>query len=173
LVKEMRLRGIRTIEEANGFLEEYLPLYNSRFGVSPKGKGNLHRPVGREVDLDGILCIKTERTLRNDFTVAHHNKLYQVEDPIHTSKVIVQDRLDGSVRITYKNRILKYREINERPEPVKRFSIAIRVRKPPIPEANHPWRKFKYGKRRYERGRPIGFQPRKEDISTLVKTGHF
>jgi len=30
LVKEMRLRGIRTIEEANGFWEDYLPWYNRR-----------------------------------------------------------------------------------------------------------------------------------------------
>jgi len=35
LVKEMRLRGIRTLEEANAFLEEYLPIYNRRFCVNP------------------------------------------------------------------------------------------------------------------------------------------
>jgi hypothetical protein len=159
LVKEMRLRGIRTIEEANCFLEEYLPLYNRRFAVCAKGKDNLHRPVGREVDLDGILCIKTGRALRNDFTVAHNNKLYQIEDHIHTSKVIVEDRLDGSLRITYKNRVLKFKEISERPKPVKPPSIAVRVRKPPTPETNHPWRRFKFGKRRYERGRPIESKP--------------
>ena len=173
LVKEMRLRGIRTIEEANRFLEEYLPVYNRRFAVCAKEEDNLHRPVGKEVDLDGILCIKTERALRNDFTVAHNNKLYQVEDHIHTSKVIVEDRLDGSVRITYKSRALKFREIKERPKRVIPPSISVRVRKPPTPQTDHPWRKFKFGKRRYEKRRPIGFQPRKEDISTLVRTGHF
>jgi hypothetical protein len=159
LVKEMRLRGIWTMEEANRFLEEYLPLYNSRFAVCPQGKDNLHRPVGRGVDLDGILCIKTERTLRNDFTVAHHNKFYQVEDHINTSKVIVQDRLDGSLRITYKNRALRFREISERPKTEKTPSFVVRVRKSSTPETNHPWRKFKFGKHRYERGRPIEFQP--------------
>jgi len=159
LVKEMRLRGIRTIEEANCFLEEYLPVYNRRFAVSPKGKDNLHRPLGREVDLDGILCIKTERTLRNDFTVAHSNKLYQVEDHIHTSKVIVEDRLDGSVRITCKSRTLKFKELRERPKPLTVPSIAARVRRPPTPPTDHPWRDFKFGKHRYERRRPIESQP--------------
>jgi hypothetical protein len=173
LVKEMRLRGIRTIEEANGFLEEYLPVYNKRFTVCAKGKDNLHRPLCKEVDLDGILCIKTERRLRNDFTVAHNNKLYQVKDHLHTSKVIVEDRLDGSLRITYKDRVLKYREITERPRPITPTSSTANVRKPPIPEANHPWRMFKYGRRRYERKRPTNFQPLKEDISILVRTGHF
>jgi hypothetical protein len=159
LVKEMRLRGIRTIEEGNRFLEEYLPVYNRRFAVCPKEKDNLHRPLGREVDLDGILCMKTERTLRNDFTVAHNNKFYQVEDHIHTSKVIVQDRLDGSIRITYKNRDLRFREISERPKPVRPPSTVLKVRKPPTPETNHPWRRFKFGKHRYERGRSIESQP--------------
>jgi hypothetical protein len=159
LVKEMRLRGIRTIEEGNRFLEEYLPVYNRRFAVCPKEKDNLHRPLGREVDLDGILCMKTERTLRNDFTVAHNNKFYQVEDHIHTSKVIVQDRLDGSIRITYKNRDLRFREISERPRTEKKPSCVERVRKSSTPAPNHPWRKFKFGKHRYERGRPIESQP--------------
>jgi len=31
VIKEMRLRGIKTIEEGNRFLEEYLPLYKKRF----------------------------------------------------------------------------------------------------------------------------------------------
>jgi transposase-like protein len=159
LVKEMRLRGIRTIEEANRFLEEYLPLYNSRFAVCPKEKGTLHRPVGRGVNLDEILCIKTKRTLRNDFTVAHNRKLYQVEDKINTSKVMIQDRMDGSIRITYKNRALRFREISERPLTEKKPWPVVRMRKPSTPPTDHPWRSFKFGKHRYERGRPIESQP--------------
>jgi len=159
LVKEMRLRGIRTIEEANGFLEEYLAFYNSRFAVCPREKENLHRPVGRGVNLDAILCIKTERTLRNDFTVAHNRKLYQVQDHIRTPKVMVQDRMDGSLRITYKNRSLRYREITERPIVEKRPSPVVRMRKSSTPPMDHPWRSFKFGKHRYERARPIESQP--------------
>ncbi len=159
LVKEMRLRGIRTIEEANRFLEEYLPLYNSRFAVCPKEKDTLHRPVGRGVNLDEILCIKTKRTLRNDFTVAHNRKLYQVEDKINTSKVMIQDRMDGSIRITYKNRALRFREISERPLTEKKPWPIVRMRKPSAPPTDHPWRSFKFGKHRYERGRPIESQP--------------
>ena len=102
LVKEMRLRGIKTLEEGNQFLEEYLPLYNRRFSVSPKGKDNLHRPLVKGLDLDTILCRRTERALRNDFTVAHNNKLSEIEETIRASMVMVQDRIDGSIRIYYK-----------------------------------------------------------------------
>jgi len=159
LVKEMRLRGIRTLEEANDFLEEYLPIYNRRFSVSPKERENLHRPLGRGWDLDAILCIKTERTLRNDFTVAHNRKLYQVEDKVHTSKVMVQDRMDGSMRITHKDRALRFREITARPTTEKRPLPAVRMRKSSTPPTNHPWRGFKFGKHRYERGRPNESHP--------------
>jgi hypothetical protein len=38
---------------------------------------------------------------------------------------------------------------------------------------NDPWRTFKFGKHRYEQGRPIESQPWKPDISTLVRIGHF
>ena len=159
LVKEMRLRGIRTLEEANAFLGEYLPIYNRRFCVSAKERDNLHRPLGRGLDLDAILCTQTERTLRNDFTVAHNRKLYQVEDKVNTSKVMVQDRMDGSIRITNKNHVLRFREIVERPDREKKVAPVMRMRKSYTPSTNHPWRGFKFGKHRYERGRPIESQP--------------
>jgi transposase-like protein len=159
LVKEMRLRRISTLEEANAFLEAYLPIYNRKFSVRPRERGNLHRPLGRGLDLDAILCIKTERTLRNDFTVAHHRKLYQVEDKVNASKVMVQDRMDGSIRITYKSRPLRFREITERPILEKSASPVVKVRRSSIPSTDHPWRGFKFGKHRYERERPIESQP--------------
>ncbi|NKE73504.1 hypothetical protein [Candidatus Manganitrophus noduliformans] len=69
-MKEMRLAGISSIEAANRFLLEYLPIYNRRFSVKPAQEANLHRPRPDLRVLDQILCIKTEHTLRRDFTVA-------------------------------------------------------------------------------------------------------
>jgi transposase len=40
LVKEMRLQGVKSKEEANVFLETYLPRYNERFGVPPADKAD-------------------------------------------------------------------------------------------------------------------------------------
>ena len=159
LVKEMRLRGIRSIEEGNRFLEEYLPIYNKRFSVSPKEKEDLHRPVPKGVDLDAILCMKTERTLRNDFTVAHHRKLYQVEDTIKASKVMIQDRIDGSLVMTHKGRALRFKEITERPVREREPRAIPKKAESYTPPASHPWRNFKFGKHRYERGRPVESHP--------------
>jgi hypothetical protein len=152
VVKEMRLRGIRTLEEANQFLEEYLPLYNKRFSVCPKEKDNFHRPLSKGLALDTILCVKTERSLRNDFTVAHNKKLYQIEDSVRAAKVVVQERIDGSMRMIYRDQSLRFKEIIERPVREEKAPVMMRRRKPVRPSPNHPWRKsFKFGSHRYER----------------------
>jgi len=156
VVKEMRLRGIRTLQEANQFLEDYLPLYNRRFSVCPKEGDNLHRPLPRGLALDTILCIKTERALRNDFTVAHNKKLYQIEETIKASKVMVQERVDGSMIMTHKGGALRFKEIIERPVREKPQVVRMRTRRPRIPSADHPWRRsYKGGIHPYERGKPI------------------
>jgi hypothetical protein len=38
-------------------------------------------------------------------------------------------------------------------------SLVVRMRKSSTPPTNHPWRGFRFGKHRYERGRPIESQP--------------
>lgn len=159
VIKEMRLRGIRTIEEGNTFLEGYLPLYNKRFSVRPREKEDFHRPLAKGLDLDAILCIKTQRALRNDFTVAHNRKLYQVEDKIHAAKVMVQDRINGSMRIYHKDRALRFKEITARPLRQKKPLVIQKRIKPYTPPTDHPWRSFKFGKHRYERESPIESQP--------------
>ena len=146
LVKEMRLRKIKTIEEANRFLKEYLPVYNKRFAV-PAAKGaDLHRPLPKGIDLDRVLCIKTGRVLRNDFTVAFNNKLYQVEDNVRERKVVVEERIDGSMIIAHKNKVLKFKEITGRlkkEEPKAAYEFKPKRVYAPVP-ANHPWRSFRF-----------------------------
>jgi len=145
LIKEMRLIGIKTIGNANKFLEYYLPIHNKRFSFKAIGDGNLHRELPKGIDLDRILCIKTKRGLRNDFTVRHSKRLYQVIDHVNTKAVIVEDRIDGSMFITYKGTALKHREISERPvrENRQEKKYIFKPKKIYRPPADHPWRKFK------------------------------
>ena len=64
LVKELRLAGITTIEAANRFLDEWLPIYNRRCSVQPAQPADLHRPRPASRELDRSLCITTTRCLR-------------------------------------------------------------------------------------------------------------
>jgi len=145
----MRLQGVKSLEEANEFLEGYLAEYNERFGVSAARPGDLHRPISKRVNLDQIFCLKTERSLRNDFTVAHEGKLYQVEDSIRADKVMVHEKLDGSILLMHKRRLLRFKEIVMRPVREKK-RVLKRKRRIAIPPPDHSWRKFKFGRGKYE-----------------------
>lgn len=146
VIKEMRLKGIKSIKEANKFLKYYLPIYNRRFSVEPMGKTDLHRKVPKHINLDSILSIKTERALRNDFTVTHNRKLYQVLSYTTSKKVIVEERINGKIFISYKGRQLSYREIALRPKKKEepRPYIPVEPKRPYIPPLDHPWKRPLY-----------------------------
>lgn len=99
--------------------------------------------------LDAVFCAKTIRVLRNDFTVAHNNKLYQVEDNPNTTKVTVEERSNGSIHITYRGADLKFREITVRPKKQQK--------EPQVPKESNTalrtaaWRRFRLpGSPRFE-----------------------
>jgi transposase len=146
LIKELRLKGVSTIEGANKLLEWYLDVFNARFAKPAKKDVDLHRKCPEKSVLDGILCIKEERVLRKDSTVRYKNRIYLVTEPIscRVSRVMVEERLDGSIWIKHKDRYLKYREISigdisKREE--KRGSIR-RKKRVYRPGKNHPWKRY-------------------------------
>ena len=147
LIKEMRLAGIKTKDEANKFLEIYLPKHNKKFSISPAKKANLHRKPPGKKELKKILCIQTKRHLRKDTVIQHNSKFYQVEDiPRRRIKaVMVEDRLDGSMRVRNNGSYFKYREIT--PSLITRAPAAqkqaARPKRVYIPPRDHPWRRRK------------------------------
>lgn len=141
LVKEMTLKGINTIDEANRDLDNYLAAHNKRFAVKAKEQDNLHREIPRGLNLDKVLCIRTMRALRNDFTVAHNRKLYQIEKSISSKEVTVEERINGTMLITHNDVKVPFREITARPEKQKKPARMPRHRKGHTPSVYHPWNK--------------------------------
>jgi hypothetical protein len=151
LVKEMRLRGISSIAEANEFLRKYLPIYNRRFAKKAAQRENLYRPIPKGMNLHRILCIKTERTVRNDFTIAHNRKLYQIEEAVQTKKLMVEEYTDGSIAIWCRAQKVKFIQIVVRPEKIQKLQkqSAIPAKRTAItPPKDHPWRRFLYGSKK-------------------------
>ncbi|MGO9611824.1 MAG: ISNCY family transposase [Dissulfurispiraceae bacterium] len=108
LVKEMRLGGISTIEEANRFLQGYLSDYNRKFMVAAVSKEDLHRPLPQGTDLDKILCIRAERTVRNDNTITYNGTLYQIDESLMSKKVTLEQRINGAMRIVSQDKSVAY-----------------------------------------------------------------
>ena len=137
LVKELRLKNISDIETANGFLEEYLPVFNSKFNVIPFDNTDVNVKIDG-VDLDSYLCIKEQRTVKNDNTISYNAKIYQLGSLIRAKTVTIEEHMDGSVHIKYNSTLIKYREIIKRP--VKQIEKIIKIKKIYSPPLDHPWR---------------------------------
>ena len=151
LIKELRLAGISTIEEANQFVEKiFIPKFNDKFAVCPQKKGDLHKPLTKweKDNLDKIFSIQTKRTVSNDFTVRHQGKWYQLGQAQPTlvlkrDKILMEERADGTMFISLRNKYLNYVVLPKRPEKVNQTKVIALTRtksswKPP---ANHPWRR--------------------------------
>lgn len=71
LVKEMRLAGIHSIEEADAWLPGFIADYNRRFAVAAQQSGDAYRPLLHEAaELDLILSLHYRRTLSKNLTLA-------------------------------------------------------------------------------------------------------
>jgi len=141
LVKELRLAGVSTLEAANRFLDGYLPIHNRRFAVPPAQAADLHRPCLAHRELDRILCLKTTRCLRKDFTIAHQGGLYQIHETVRASHVLVEERVNGTLRITHQGRMLGFHAITSRPVKAVEAKKVHPPRCPVTPRPDHPWRK--------------------------------
>ena len=151
LTKELRLAGISTLEQANAFLETYLPKYNARFAVKPFKRTNLHRPVRKSLRLGEIFCIKEFRTISNGFTFQWRNRKFLIKNPSITMKkqrVCIMEHFDGSIKLKLKNKYLKFVEITEKDiqaindsqKAAQKLIKKARVYRP-VP-SNHPWKSF-------------------------------
>jgi transposase len=148
-IKEMRLKNISTIKEANKFAKNYyFPKHNRKFALMAKDKANLHAPVPKGLDLDRIFCIKNKAALRKDFTIQYNNKFYQILDTPRTDRVQVEERLDSKVYIYHKDKELKFKLIDKRPQKPKQDK-QYKPKKRYVPPADHPYKLlFKRLKRR-------------------------
>jgi len=132
LVKELRLAGASTIDEANEVLEKvFLPWFNRRCTVKAQSPNDAHRRLYPSMNLAAILSVQEQRTVAGDYTIRHDNQVYQLLPPAHPGlrggKVIVEQRLDGTRHIRFKRTYLKYK-----PAPVARNEAGA---PPPIPRS--------------------------------------
>jgi hypothetical protein len=147
LVKELRLKGISSIEQANKFLkEEYIAKHNAKFSVAPKSPTNLHRSI-KGYDLNNILCIKEERRINNDLTIRYQGQWFQLLKKQPTlifpkETVGVRKHLDGTITIHQNKSQLNFKPIAQRTEIIKPRKEQVKSTNPWVPGSNHPWKKW-------------------------------
>ena len=108
LVKGLRKAEVRSLEEANRYLElEYLPQWCSRFAQEPANPTDAHRPLRAEHDLAAILSHVEARVVANDYTIRYNNCKYQItrtdiRPGLRGATVRVEERGDDTVWVRFR-----------------------------------------------------------------------
>jgi transposase len=102
LVKALRKAQVRTLEQANAYLEKvFLPLWNERFARSAASEVEGHRGL-EKLDLGSILSVVEQRGVANDYTVQWRGVKWQIPKAairpgLRGSRLRIEQRLDGTM----------------------------------------------------------------------------
>jgi hypothetical protein len=158
LIKEMRVAGICSREDANRFLEDvFIPFWNLRFSVEARESTDAHRALPEGADLLCLFAQTEQRVIRADFTFRYKNQHFQIESAhahpsMPTRKIVVERRHDGSIRFRSQDHYLEPTPIApppppappqappQAPGPPASVQPPVPQRRPPA--ADHPWRRF-------------------------------
>jgi hypothetical protein len=144
---ELRLLGIKTIEEANKALPGLLEQHNRQFQVSTAENGDAYSALPEGVNLEYVFAKRTTRIVGGSNEIAYNNGTYVPIDHGHyfeaRAPVEVRETFKGEVIVLHKGQFVQFRKI----ERAARLSQNIarknvnEMRKPYKPAANHPWRR--------------------------------
>jgi len=161
LLKELKLRGIKTIEEANIFADEFIETYNKKFSKRPMKDLDAHRPL-EEHDIDRVLRRVETRTLLTDLTFQFNKSFYKIQGNLDVRrakgrKVEVRINSYGEMKVYMQKQELKVEKLGEEsPTTFTNKELAFwDSRQPRMPVwKSHPWKKYGYqlyGKSRFKK----------------------
>ena len=146
LVKELRLRHISDVAQANALLDgSFLADLNRRYAIKATDAQDLHRAPGAGVVLAEVLCVQEARVVGQDWCVRWHNRWLQI-DAGHAAlrlprrRVLIRHLADGRLLLEHQGQRLSFVELAGRPAPP-----AAKARAPIVnnrryqPAASHPW----------------------------------
>ena len=159
LIKEMRLKGICSIEEANAYLPEFIEKYNKRFAKPPHHPEDAHRPLLQtQSELNLIFSHHHHRILSKNLTIKFKNREYQLKNygkgyRLRKAKITVCEHFDGQVTLIHEGQQLNHQVITEQMpmihiEDDKTLNLAVdqimekqRKNQAYKPSIDHPWRR--------------------------------
>lgn len=129
LVKELRLRGVSSIQDANAFLQRtFIPDFNRRFGKEPRRAGDLHRKPAKDELMDilpFIFCRRETRVIQNDFTIPYKTRWFQLlptprlamrpKETVH-----VHELPNGDIRLRVRGKHANFQDLHAKLAQTKR-----------------------------------------------------
>ena len=151
-VKELKLKGITTIEGANELLKGgFVDKLNTKFAKKAKEEQDYHQRVSKGLKLNEVFSFEQTRVVTNDWTIRYQNRIYQVlKDnrllPRPRAKVVVRTLLDGQIQLLYRDKKLKFEPITSSGMPVvegtkHKGAKSVSSSRKRAPSKTHPWRR--------------------------------
>lgn len=120
LAKRLRLMKIKTIEEANQYIEDvYLAEYNHFFAVEPASPVNVHRSLNENHNLAEILALHSTRVVSKNHTIQYDNKVIQIEETgvnLHKQEATVVAKLREIISVLVSGKAVKFSVLKIRPK---------------------------------------------------------
>lgn len=141
LVKEMRLAGIRSLEEANAFLPGFIARFNTRFAKAPRDPESAWVPLPAGCDLAYYFAAREQRTVHADHCLQWQGQSLQLviragEPSLARKKVNVHTVPEGVVYVYDGKRRLEYQRVVEAPAATVAVALpSARKAKAPDPRA--------------------------------------
>lgn len=146
-IKELKLEGIRTMEEVNHYLSNhngFIDKLNGKFTIEARSaRSTFVLPTA--VDLAEQFTINNTRTVRNDYTVQLNNVVFQLSKTAIVNaraKVVIKLYLDGHIAIFAGMAPLEYSIIQNYIKPENETILAINLSVAPkhVPPIDHPYK---------------------------------
>ena len=142
LLNELHLRRINTIEEANAFIKEYLPILNKAFASNIDSSKNSFREVSTNYDYNQNLALFKKVKVHNKcyLVIANHYYVVKGQNLILPNEVMLYQYLDGSYHVKHDDEWYEIEDVGPRSKhqdllSEERAEIAKR-------NLNSPWRQF-------------------------------
>jgi transposase len=146
---ELRLLGIKSMEEANKVLPELIGRHNRKYSVPPVEEESSYMPLDRGVKLDHVFAMRTARKIGEGEAISYKNETYvpaKGTGSVFKARAVVEVRetFSGEVLIWHNGRAITLRKItgpkvpSQREEKAETFDGAKTQYKP---TTDHPWRK--------------------------------
>jgi hypothetical protein len=149
LVKGMRVACVKTLEQANRYLQEdYLVWWERELTVEPAHADDAHRSLDNSHNLAASLSHVETRHVRSDYTFRWEGTLYRIERQAVVSgmrggAVRIEQRLDGSMAVRYGEKYLPVSECAIAERPAAKPAAVNRAKSRTVSEAERTskWRK--------------------------------
>lgn len=150
---ELRLAGITDIHSANEFLDSYIDEFNAKFALPLNGIKSVFEKQPEDEIINLTLAVITQRVVDSGHCIQYKNKYYKMIDKqglqthyLKGTKVMVISAFNNELYccvndadvyalVEVPNRDNKSKEFDEKYTPRK-----AEIKKPKIPDMNHPWR---------------------------------